>query len=365
MYSVYQHWDKLKVCVVGKTYEPEFYSFIENKKLRNLFEKIAIETQEDLDFLANTIKKFDVEIVRPNIPHVDALDLIKVGEKIPGPVSMIPRDQMIMIGDKFFLFPYKRISWKSSGREKSYNASFTETTKNFTDWWTPIFEKVSAAGNEIVTDTFDELLSYIPTNGITRCGKDLYIGMNDNKMLKLGLKNLAKKYFKNYRCHSVMTYGHLDGSFMPVIPGLIVSIEDIKTYEKTFPDWEVLYLPQDGYYAVKDFFKLKEKNGGKWLIKGYENDDEVIEFVETWLQDWVGYVEETVFDVNMLVIDQKNVIVSSYNKKVFEKFEQYGITGHICPLRHRYFWDGGIHCSTLDLDREGTMQNYFPERGEP
>ncbi len=32
------------------------------------------------------------------------------------------------------------------------------------------------------------------------------------------------------------------------------------------------------------------------------------------------------------------------------------------PWRHRYFWDGGLHCITLDLVREGTQQNYFPER---
>jgi hypothetical protein len=364
MYSVYQHWDKLKVCVVGKTYGPEFYRFIQNAKLRNLFEKIALETQEDLDFLAKTIEKFDVEIIRPNIPHVDALDLINVGEKIPGPVSMIPRDQMIMIGDKFFLFPFRKISWKTSGRDENYNNDYTETTKNFTDWWTPIFDKVSSAGNEIITNTFDELLSHIPANGITRVGKDLYVGMDESKPItRLGLKALSKKYFKDYRCHEVSSEGHIDGSFTPVVPGLIVSVEEIKTYEKTFPDWEVVYLPQDGYYAVKDFAKLKQKNGGKWLIKGHENDDEVIDFVETWLQDWVGYVEETVFDVNLLVIDQKNVVVSSYNKVVFDKFEQYGITPHICPLRHRYFWDGGVHCSTLDLDREGAMQDYFPQRG--
>ena len=29
------------------------------------------------------------------------------------------------------------------------------------------------------------------------------------------------------------------------------------------------------------------------------------------------------------------------------------------PLRHRYFWDGGIHCLTLDLIREEDKENYF------
>jgi len=83
------------------------------------------------------------------------------------------------------------------------------------------------------------------------------------------------------------------------------------------------------------------------------------------LRDWTGYVEESVFDVNILTVNKNTVIVNGYNKEVFDKFEQYGITAHICPLRHRYFWDGGIHCSTLDLDRVGEIVDYFPERGEP
>jgi hypothetical protein len=59
----------------------------------------------------------------------------------------------------------------------------------------------------------------------------------------------------------------------------------------------------------------------------------------------------------------KNVIVFNYNKQVFDALDRYGITPHIVPFRHRYFWDGGIHCVTSDLHREGTMQDYFPERG--
>ena len=62
------------------------------------------------------------------------------------------------------------------------------------------------------------------------------------------------------------------------------------------------------------------------------------------------------------IIDPKNVMVFNYNKQVFDALDRYGITPHIVPFRHRYFWDGGIHCVTSDLHREGTMQNYFPNR---
>ena len=59
-----------------------------------------------------------------------------------------------------------------------------------------------------------------------------------------------------------------------------------------------------------------------------------------------------------------NVICNNYNEKVFKKFEEYGITPHVINFRHRYFWDGGIHCITSDLDRDGERIDYFPERGE-
>ena len=96
--------------------------------------------------------------------------------------------------------------------------------------------------------------------------------------------------------------------------------------------------------------------------KLFENDQAVVNVVESWLGHWTGYVEETVFDINMLIIDLKNVIVFNYNKQVFDALDRYGVTPHIVPFRHRYFWDRGIHCITSDLHREGTMQDYFPER---
>ncbi len=37
----------------------------------------------------------------------------------------------------------------------------------------------------------------------------------------------------------------------------------------------------------------------------------------------------------------------------------YKLSSHIVQWRHRYFWDGGLHCITLDLDREGEREDYF------
>jgi N-dimethylarginine dimethylaminohydrolase len=409
MYSVHQPWDPLQVCVVGRSYPPEFYSFISNPRLRSLFEKIAIETEEDFQNLIKILEKFNVKVVRPNVPKIQLDHLLTQNRRIPGPISMIPRDQMVMVGSKFFVFPYDAISIKSSGRnlqitnwtKKNYDLlkgpnwpqQFTpyyelpeciqnecknllnfkyiqgdnpvevvEKVSNF-EWWSPITDLVAAAGNQIIKNQYHDVLNEIPANGVTPIGKDLFFGILNPAAPINKIKQLADHFFPDYRTHIITTGGHIDGCFSPVKPGLIVSIEDMPKYSKTFPGWEVVYLKGESWTKVKPFLDLKKKNQGRWWIKGSEYDQELIDYVETWLQDWVGYVEESVFDVNILVIDQQNVIVNGYNKQAFDAFERHGITPHICPIRHRYFWDGGIHCVTLDLDRKGTQQDYFPERG--
>jgi len=198
---------------------------------------------------------------------------------------------------------------------------------------------------------------------VSRIGRDLYFGTPSHPIDVPQYRALINQTFPTTRNHVVETGGHSDATYCPVCPGLIVSLFDVPCYKETFPDWEVVYLPNQSWDQVDDFLHLKRKNGGRWWIPGFEYDDDVVDTVEQWLNHWTGYVEETVFDVNMLIIDPKNVMVFNYNKQVFDALDRYGITAHIVPFRHRFFWDGGIHCVTSDLHREGTQQDFFPQRG--
>lgn len=346
-YSVYQHWDKLKSCVVGISYPPEFYDYIQDEKTRKIFYRIAEETEEDYQKLISLLQKFNVDVVRPNVNAIIDISNFNISINRPAirPFFMQPRDYSIMLGKDFF------IEFKSN------------------DIWEPIISKVKSAGNEV----FDSLSTLLlgqkyryALNGAmtTRVGKDLYVGtMPSTKHIQTEngpFLNYLKKY--DYRVHVVNTQGHADGSFCPVVPGLIFSILDQTHYEITFPNWEVVYLKGESWSKVSDWLELKKQNGGKWYLPYSYLDNNFINYVESWLNDWVGYVEESVFDVNMLVIDKHNVVVNGYNELAWEAFSKHNITPHICNFRHRYFWDGGLHCITSDLDREGSMQDYFPER---
>ena len=327
-YSVHQPWDPLQVCAVGRSYPPEFYSWIKVPHVRELFEKIAQETEEDYQAIINKLQEFDVTVVRPELP---AEPFNQYGTITRPPMQ--PRDNAIMIGNEF------------------YHSYYDQTM------WSPILNLVKQQGNNV------HLMQNLWTNGamVSRIGKDLYFGSYQAEPYA-EMKKYAAAQFPGYRSHVIETFGHTDGTFCPVAPGLIVSLHDIPTYTETFPGWEVVYLPDQSWAKVQGFMTLKRKNRGRWWIPGFEQDQDVIDCVETWLSHWVGYVEETVFDVNMLTIDPTNVIVNNYNEKVFEAFDRHGITPHIVPFRHRYFWDGGIHCITLDLARQGERQDFFPER---
>jgi hypothetical protein len=224
-----------------------------------------------------------------------------------------------------------------------------------------IFKHIRQQGNKISAHQ-DGDTGMINGAMVSRIGRDLYFGTDNYDADQSQIKQVLDKEFINTRNHIVNTGGHSDGTYCPVCPGLIISLHDVPTYADTFPGWEVVYLPGQSWDSVLPFLDLKMKNHGKWWIPGFEQDQSVIDVVETWLGHWTGYVEETVFDVNMLIIDPKNVIVFNYNKLVFDALGRYGITPHVVPFRHRYFWDGGIHCVTLDLHRSGTMQDFFPHR---
>ena len=383
MYNVYQHWDPLKVCVVGQTYPPEFYSWIKIPHVRKLFEKISQETQEDLDCIISKLEEFGVEIVRPVIP-TDISPYNANGYYSPPPLT--PRDYMVMITNDFyanlgidwekFYLPIKDKSWPdyesldiflNTAPKHIVNEAYK--IHNLNQWiqdvdflnvcYNPIIKKVKTQGNNVTSHFLSRLV-----NGsmVSRIGRDLYFGTETYNEDVLNLKGGIDKHFLNTRNHIVNTGGHSDATYCPVCPGLIISLEDIPTYNNTFPDWEIIYLKNEGLSKIKPFADLKRKNQGRWWIPGFEYDQDVVDVVETWLGHWTGYVEETVFDVNMLIIDPKNVMVFNYNKQVFDALNRYGITPHIVPFRHRYFWDGGIHCVTLDLHREGVMQDYFPNR---
>jgi hypothetical protein len=186
MYSVYQHWDPLKVCIVGRSYPPEFYSWIVVPHVRSLFEKIAIETEEDYQHIIKKLQEFGVEILRPDLPTNTFIN----GKYVPPP--MIPRDHMVMVGntfyspfgntDGYFKDFYNRIkdsSWPDCNTQEEffYLPNYIQTEckqihqmdQHITDPYSKIINIIKQQGNNVKLNNQE----FIHGASLTRIGKDL------------------------------------------------------------------------------------------------------------------------------------------------------------------------------------------------
>ena len=62
--------------------------------------------------------------------------------------------------------------------------------------------------------------------------------------------------------------------------------------------------------------------------------------------------------LNILSINEKLVIVEESQKPLIKKLKKYNIDSIPMRLRHAKTLGGGFHCVTLDLHREGKLEQY-------
>lgn len=388
MYSVFQHWDPLKVCLVGRTYDPGFFNFIKDARTRRMFENLAAETEEDYQSLIKLLtKRFGIKVLRPSFPE-DVSQLYINNKWVQPPTA--PRDYFLMIHDRFcvpdvpnashawsvFYRQNKQSWWPDFVRPDDFYLALPEHAQDIRDrfaifcgidqqhldaklgFYTHVFDEIKSQGTEIVYTRLD----FVNGCFVSRLGQDLYFATQTYHDDKQSILNQVNQLFPNTRNHVVNSGGHGDAVYCPVTPGLIISLNDIPTYADTFPGWEVVYLPPSNYAHMREFEHSMKRNKGRWFMPGFEGNQDLINMVDYYFDEWVGQVSETVFDVNILIVDPKNIVVSTHNDQVEKACARHGIDVHVVPFRHKYFWDCGIHCVTNDLDREGSIGNFFPSR---
>lgn len=335
MFNIYDEFQPLRRVVVGRGYPAEYFDFIEDSQTRNQLEKIFIEIEEDFQNLINTIKSSDIEVTRPPIISKEEFQQhAKEGHHMMPPIT--PRDRQTVFGKKF----------------------------------------VSLAAGDDVDNLVKLISSEDPENSII-CRDPIMWGSNASSIFKMGrdiwfdesdwLKPEQSQWLidnvlvdPRYRFHRMVTDGHSDCVFTVLKPGVILTtFHDAGVrYNDDFPGWSIHRINNP---SIDGFWKFREEMhpGISWWVPGKDNLTQFRNYVDQYLNKWTGAIHETVFDVNCLSIDTKHVIFACYNKEVFDYCESQGIEPILCELRHRFFFDGGIHCVTLDLEREGTMEDYF------
>ncbi len=317
---------------VGDCYPPWFSDAVAEEH-RDLFLNVNEQTKQDLNRLVKKLKELNVIVRRPefnSIEHYtdDDDNLLKP------PIT--PRDWALTLDDTLYINP----QYTNRKKVEPFQSAINLYKKNN--------QKV-----KILDRRLPEGMHWMEFPSTVRVGRDLFIDTIEEEQISSILNHFAK----DYRVHIIKTGGHADGVFCPIAPGHIFSTHYLKTYNKTFPNWEI--------YFLADTTGRRATNGqnGKWWLPGVDYshyNNEIFKFAK----DWLGDSRETIFEVNMLIIDEKNVLCIAEDDGACRKLESLGITPHVIDFKTRGFWDGGIHCLTLDIRRKGDKLDYWPGRGE-
>jgi len=335
----YTSWQPLEEVIVGRAYDPEYFDFIESPQVRNQLQQILSETKEDLDNLQKIIETYGATVRRPELPNKDIFQLAQTqGFGAPLP-PLTPRDWQISLGQKLLrVLPINELD-----------------------------NICRLYGNQVIdphggTWKDDCILNGASASCIVRVGRDVFFDNSDFLKPEQTRWIVDTVLGPEYRIHEAVTDGHGDAVFAILKPGVILSSKHDQNlnFERDFPNWEVCKVWDSSIWAAMEVGKFKEENfNGRWYVQGQTPTPEFSTFVDDYLNKCTGFVSETVFDVNCLVLDEENVIFSAYNKQVFDFCTKHKINPIIAELRHSYFWDGGVSCCTQDIRRRGGLETYL------
>jgi glycine amidinotransferase len=206
------------------------------------------------------------------------------------------------------------------------------------DWW----ENWNTLSDEDKWKKAEEC-DWIPTEkeplfdaaDVIRCGKDLFV--QKSMVTNDAGIDWLRRHYPDHRVHKVWyrehTPWHMDTTIVPLRPGLVL-INPVRTplekaqkelFEKN--DWEIIEGPPT----------LLEKK-------------RPMTFCSIWL------------NINLLVLDPKTVCVEASETPVMELLDKHGMEVVPVPFYEVSPFGGGLHCSTADVYREGTLEDYFPNQ---
>ena len=97
---IYTEFDPLEEVIVGDCYNPGELDWALPKDSLKHFNKILEETKEDLNNLADFLKKSNIKVCRPNVvQHSRTYQMPNFSVEVPI-CPIVPRDQYLILGKK-------------------------------------------------------------------------------------------------------------------------------------------------------------------------------------------------------------------------------------------------------------------------
>jgi hypothetical protein len=321
-------WSQLEEVWLGDVYPAAWYDHLA-PEVRDVFYELTAITQEDLSTIQKTLEGLGVVVRRPLYDKFE--NFLEGDDKLTKP-QICPRDYFITIGNTLLCH----------------------------NWYSQPWQHALNLYQQDINSSLELNYNHHVINGanVVRVGRDIIIDC-DNRPYEY------HNEFPDYRVHLVNNGGHMDGCFAILKPGLILANHYFDDYERTFPGWKIIMLDNPTYHAWPStgFRTSYPVFNGKFWNPAVTTTRSFNEHVIKHALDWVGDYRETYFELNCLVINERNVVMMGYNEEIEKELAGHEITIHWIPFRTRSFWDGAMHCLTVDIRRQSTIEDFFPERG--
>ena len=389
-FNSYNSYDPLKSVLIGSAFEKDFFADHPDTKVADALCKVNDETREDLDNMQKMFEERGIEVHRMtdecwgDSRRWNSVAEVMDGKGfIPRPL-MAPRDEYMVLGKNLIACTPKSV-WHVPESLREYADILSPTPQslatNRCPWGFPQ-ENDNGAPNPWWFGNFgDEQIESVKARitgpSIVRTGRDLLIDVDrsipDSAFLfaTKWIQKYNEVFQENFRPHRCEFGRHSDGLMNVLRPGLVISSAGMENYNLTYPGWDVAWIQKPNNEYIKKFRELKyNQRGGeadrmmRYWIAGEEGNQSLHEFIDLWFNENVGHCFETNFDVNVLSLDHNTCVSSGKNLQAEAELKKYGVETLVAPIRHRWFWGGGVHCCTVDLIREGECLDHFPERGE-
>lgn len=337
------NWSQLEEVWLGDVYPASWYDHL-LPEVRDCFYEITEKTQQDLAVIQRKLEELGVHVVRPEYHNIDQFMDPRGYLRKP---EITPRDNYLVYQNTLLGWVNDRSPWKSALDR------YRQDPRCCIDY----------------PPAFDHLGWMCGANTV-RVGQDLYLDIMHSgskstpEQKHQEFANKVAPLWPNSRIHLLDNGGHVDACFAVARPGVLITSKYFDDYDRTFPGWHQLNVTEPEFFDQQfAAFRTGPQSNGKWYMQGMTNRLAFQDHVIQHALDWVGDYTETFFEVNCLVVNENNILMMGQNDKVAQELERHGITVHWLPFRTRTFWDGGLHCLTLDIRRQDSAVDLFPERG--
>lgn len=357
----YNEWDPLEEVIVGNGFPDtlplddysfklffhenisgEAYNYGDDK----ITERHINEHTEDLENLCDLLKSLGVKVKRPKVPKMTYRTKTPWWDSITHPALNV-RDMAMIVGNMviesaptcryryfendflshLFLEYFKSGSrWVQAPKPLMLDNSFDTT-------WIDEDTGESVSTGRKYRDHYMDLgheIMFDAANCVRMGTRILMNVCNENQ--RLGAEWLQSILGKDYKVLTApLADSHIDSTFLPLKPGVAIIMKERtrQLLPKELQDWDLVYVP------------LRERSKDEFEKQGLRLASPRIE-------------------LNVLSINPETIICHpQYADTLNENLAQYNIRAIGAPIRHCEIFSGGHHCVTLDVRRNGTLEEYF------